>query len=53
MKRGRLEANPDQSEALTAIFRWKEKGYSLRKNSDKLGLQVGVQMSFMRVKELS
>lgn len=49
---GRLEANPEQAEALAAIFRWKSEGYSLRKISDKLIREYGVQLSFMSVKNL-
>jgi DNA invertase Pin-like site-specific DNA recombinase len=47
---GRLEADPDWAEALAAIFRWKEEGYSLRKISDKLERDFGVKLSFMSVK---
>ena len=49
---GRLEANPEQAEALAAIHRWKAEGYSLRKISDKLDREFGVQLSFMSVKNL-
>ena len=49
---GRLEANPGQAEALAAIFRWKEEGYSLRKISDKLEREFGVRLTFMSVNNL-
>ena len=47
---GRLEANPEQAEALAAIHRWKKEGYSLRKISDKLEREFGVRLTFMSVK---
>jgi hypothetical protein len=47
-----LEPNPEQAEALAAIFRWKSERYSLRKISDKLSREDGVQLSFMSVKNL-
>jgi DNA invertase Pin-like site-specific DNA recombinase len=47
---GRLEPNPEQAEALAAIFRWKEEGYSLRKIADKLEREFGVNLTFMSVK---
>lgn len=46
---GRLEANPEQADALAAIFRWKEAGFSLRKISDKLEREMGVKLTFMSV----
>lgn len=49
---GRLEANPDQAEALAAILRWKEEGYSLRKISDKLERELDVKLTFMSVKNV-
>jgi DNA invertase Pin-like site-specific DNA recombinase len=47
---GRLEPNPEQADALAAIFRWKEEGFSLRKISDKLDREFGVKLTFMSVK---
>ena len=47
---GRLEANPEQAEALAAIHRWKGEGYSLRKISDKLEREFAVKLTFMSVK---
>ncbi len=47
---GRLEPNPEQADALAAIFRWKEEGYSLREISDKLDREFGVKLTFMSVK---
>jgi putative DNA-invertase from lambdoid prophage Rac len=49
---GRLEPNPDQADALAAIFRWRDEGYSLRKISDKLDRELGVKLTFMSVKNV-
>jgi DNA invertase Pin-like site-specific DNA recombinase len=47
---GRLEPNPEQAKALAAIFRWRDEGFSLRKISDKLEREFGVNLTFMSVK---
>lgn len=49
---GRLEPNPEQADALAAIFRWKEEGFSLRKISDKLEREYCVRLTFMSVKNM-
>ena len=52
MEEGRLEPNPEQAEALEAIFRWKSEDYSLRRISDKLDREFGVKLTFMSVKNV-
>ncbi|MFN5745007.1 MAG: recombinase family protein [Methylococcaceae bacterium] len=49
---GRLEADPERSKELEAIFRWRTEGYSYRRIAEKLEREFGVKLSFMSVKNL-
>jgi DNA invertase Pin-like site-specific DNA recombinase len=49
---GRLEPNSEQADALAAIFRWRDEGYSLRRISGMLDRELGVKLTFMSVKNV-